>query len=331
MPATPDPVEHVKTAVVVLNWNGAEDTLACLRSLSNGSSPPPLIIVVDNASTDDSVFLIRQSTLADVVLENRENLGFAEGNNVGIRHALALDVDVVAILNNDTLASAAAINELASLAAWSRQLIAISPIIRYVDSSDIWFQGGVVDRGWPRHLQADEVQAAHDGKMRETETLSGCCIVADRRVWTKNGLFDPAYFLIFEDSEWSVRARRCGVTLFVAPTVEIAHKVSRSFTGSTALLAAFYFARNGLRFVRTHHSRHLPRFLVKWVLRPTASAIVRRRPKQELGFRWLGVAAFAVNQSGQAPQWVMRRARRASASAAGEASFAASRLGERSE
>ncbi len=91
--------------MIVLNWNGKDDTLECLASLSKVDYPRCRIIVVDNASSDDSVPAIK-SAFPDVkVLRNRRNLGYAGGNNVGIRYALSQGYDYITLLNNDTIVS----------------------------------------------------------------------------------------------------------------------------------------------------------------------------------------------------------------------------------
>src|SRR3990167_5910342 len=91
-----------KIFVIILNWNGKEDTLACLESLEKVNMPYSLI-VVDNGSNDDSVLAIRNTYPDIILLENRKNLGYAEGNNVGIRWALKNGADYLLILNNDTI------------------------------------------------------------------------------------------------------------------------------------------------------------------------------------------------------------------------------------
>ena len=282
--------------MVVLNWNGADDTIACLRSL-RASTVSPQTIVIDNGSTDDSVRRIRDSGLADELVESPSNLGYAGGNNIGLRLALEQGFLVIAVLNNDTLVENDALEMLLGpLLAGER--IAVNPDIRYLDQPDrSWFAGGTVDRGWPRHLQPYELSGAPNG-LRPTGCLTGCCIVASRDTWQRVGLFDESYFLIFEDSDWSMQALRNGVALFVVTDSRIRHRVSSSFeAGPASLLGVFYFVRNGLRFERRYFPRDLPRFAYQWVVRATPT-LARAGRFDELAFRWLGAAAFAVGQKG---------------------------------
>lgn len=88
-------------AIIVLNWRRPAETLACLESLAHMDYPNAQVIVVDNGSGDDSVSVIRQGFPEILILETGENLGYAGGNNVGIRNALVHRADFVCLLNND--------------------------------------------------------------------------------------------------------------------------------------------------------------------------------------------------------------------------------------
>jgi hypothetical protein len=289
--------------VVVLNWNGADDTLACLKSL-RASTVPLQVVVVDNGSRDDSVARINGSGLADEVIETHCNLGFAEGNNRGIRAAIGWRCHTVVVLNNDTVVEPSALKELVK-ALPPGELKAVSPDIRYYAAPEVsWFFGGTIERGWPRHLQAHERDRASG-----TQTLTGCCIAARRETWEYVGLFDPKYFLIFEDSDWSVRASVHGVRLEVVAASRILHRVSRSFEGDASLLVSYYFVRNGMRFQWRYFRKHLPRFAVRWLLTP-APSLLRAGRQEELLFRFLGALAFCTGRSGGAGPMTTRLALR---------------------
>jgi GT2 family glycosyltransferase len=299
---------RAQLAVIVLNWNGADDTLPCLQSLRR-SVVPLHVIVVDNGSTDDGVDRIETSGLANDVIRADENLGYAEGNNVGLRLAIHEQFPFVAVLNNDTVIDPRTFGDLLEHLQHGQHR-ALSPDVRYLDRpSESWFAGGVVDRGWPRHLQACEL-SGDDGVLRPTTWLSGCCIIARRETWERVGLFDDSLFILFEDGDWSMRATRSGVALYVATESTILHRVSSAMSrGPSSFLGGFYFVRNGLHFEARYFKRHLPRFAFQWLVRP-APALLRTGRLWELMFRWFGALGFIVGLRGRAPRLLERLARR---------------------
>ena len=102
-------------AIVVLNWNGLHDTLKCFESLETITYPDYELMLVDNGSTDGSAACLRARYPDIAIIENKENLGFAEGNNVG-KHALAKRTHYVLLLNNDTIVAPAFLDALVTLA-----------------------------------------------------------------------------------------------------------------------------------------------------------------------------------------------------------------------
>jgi len=303
------------TAVIVLNWNNAPDTLACLESL-RASRAELELIVVDNASTDGSGEVIARSGLADCVLRNATNAGYAGGNNTGLRHALNQGFEVIAVLNNDTLVEPDTFERMSSICAESTHPVAVSPRITYdAAPEDIWFAGGIVDHGMPRHLQVDELTGRESGLVA-TQLLTGCCIMATATTWRRVGLFDERYFLIFEDSDWSMRARRLGVTLLVDHESRLRHKVSRSFgNGAMPLLATYFYTRNGLIYHARYARRYLPRFVKTRLIRP----LVRHTglPPRSPIFAWWGACDWILGHRGDAGGLTRRAATRLCVDAVG--------------
>jgi GT2 family glycosyltransferase len=294
-------------AVVVLNWNGGSDTLRCLRSLRR-HDPGVRIVVVDNGSTDGSLEDVEREDLADDVVAAGANLGYAGGNNLGLTRALADGWPVVAVLNNDTFIQGPVFSALAAEVTADPHLV-LSPLIRYAETThgqDVWFQGGVLDRGYPRHVQPDELARwpVTEGR-RTAEVLTGCCIVASAQTWREVGRFDDGMFLLFEDSDWSMRAVAAGRRLAVRTDVEIHHAVGGSVTSArTARLMSFYFGRNMLRFSHRYFPGAMPRLVWQWFVVPALRSLAGREPRADVGFRWLGAACGLVGQSGVAPRWV---------------------------
>ena len=156
-------------AAVVLSWNRREDTIACLRSLA-AADPSPHVIVVDNASTDGTSEAVRREFPEIELIENPANLGFAEGNDVGIRHALAHGAEHVLVLNNDTVVDMGFLTPLLEEAARRPDAGALSPKILFAEPGDlIWFAGAEYDprSGYNgRHRGYRERDALHQQRCR---------------------------------------------------------------------------------------------------------------------------------------------------------------------
>lgn len=291
-------------AVVVLNWNGGADTTRCLRSLRH-HEPTLRLIVVDNGSTDDSVAAVEAERLADEIVLAGANLGFAGGNNLGLQRALADGCAVIAVLNNDTYLEGPVFGPLAEIVTADPDLV-VTPVIRYAATDDVWFEGGVLDAGYPRHIQPDELQQwPVTAGSREVDVLTGCCVVAHADTWREVGLFDEALFLFFEDSDWSMRARAAGRRLVVRTDVELRHVVSGSTRSvRTARLVSFYFGRNMIWFSRRYFPASTGRLARLWLGRAAVRAALGRTSRSDVLFRWFGALSAVVRQSGQAPRWV---------------------------
>lgn len=304
--------------VVVLNWNRRDDTLSCVRSVLADGIVAKHLVVVDNGSHDGIEQALRSAHPDVTFVQTGANLGFTGGMNRGVRECLAVGARFVCVLNNDTQVQP---GMFAALGPYAETGMAVSPEVRYLQNPDEpWFGAGVIDaeRCWPRHLTASELAAldAADpgGRVRDSETLAGCCILASAATWRAVGPFDPAYFLLFEDADWSARARARGVPLVVARDAVLLHAVSASFTGAGALLSSYYYARNGMRFGRTRVTRHLAprlRFARDQLVRPALRRIRRgevRAGALEVLFILAGLGADGLRVYGPAPRAIGRAA-----------------------
>lgn len=305
------PAPHeVELVSVVLNWNGRDDTLRCVSTLVDERSDR-LLLVVDNGSYDGTLEAVQERWPTVQTLQTGTNLGFAGGMNAGLRWSLARGAQHVAITNNDVVCPPGALDGLLSVL---DSRTALSPEIRYLDNPErVWFGGGVVDWScnWPRHLQSGPDHLSSDSRLRPSEILAGCFVIASASVWEKVGLFDESYFLIFEDSDWSLRARAAGVGLAVDTGTVIRHRVSASFTGSTAHLGSFYYLRNGLAFGARWGRRGWPtvRFLRRRILPQLVGPV--RAHDIRAAFELLVVLGFALGchltgQGGRAPRVLER-------------------------
>lgn len=251
----------MKIAVVILNYNGLEDTLECLESVRrcDTTGHEVEITVVDNNSQDGSQEALAK--LKDIhLIQNTDNLGYSGGNNIGVKKALERIRDAVIILNNDTLVERGLI---LNLAAALKSADIASPKIYFAEGFEyhkdrykkdqlgkvIWYAGGKID--WDNiigmHTGVDEVDTGQFDKKTEIDLATGACLIAKREVFEKIGFFDEKYFLYLEDMDFCVRARKSGARIVYAPKAIVWHKNAGSI-GSGSKLQDYYFTRNRLLF-----------------------------------------------------------------------------------
>jgi GT2 family glycosyltransferase len=231
----------MKLGVVVLNWNGKDVTPRCLDSISRSSCAPDQVVVVDNASTDGSADFVRSAFPHAAVIVNDSNLGFAEGNNVGIRYLLERAFDLILLLNNDTVLDAESLCELKRAAraqpaaAYGAAIYELSPPGR------LWYGGGSISR---LTLDATHATAPVDGRgtARPTDFITGCCLMFHADALRRIGLLDKDFFAYYEDVDWCLRARAAGSRLLVVPAAIVHHDVSHTFrrAGTPVESAATY-------------------------------------------------------------------------------------------
>ena len=249
-----DPAARV--AVVLVNWNGAADTLATLASLDRVIGGEALrVLVVDNGSADDSVAVLRRARPGLELIATGENLGFAGGNDVGIRKALeAPEVGWVLLLNTDVEVDPAFLAPLIR-ACEDPEVGAAGPKIFYFDPPDrLWAAGG---RLRLRETVAVELgRGEKDGprwsRPRDVTYLTTCCLLIPRDVLERVGALDPAYFINVDDADWCRRALDAGYRLRYAPESRIWHKVAASTAGSYTPVKTFHTGRSNAIWVRRH-------------------------------------------------------------------------------
>ena len=246
-----------QVAIIVLNWRKPAETLACLESLAHIDYPNAQIIVVDNASGDDSVPLIRQHFPEVQVLETSANLGYAGGNNVGIRWALEQGTEYICILNNDLIVVPDFLARLvAALQEPSGFGVATPLVAEMADRQRVWALGSAVNRN------TGVVNRLHTGESVEewrrhspfaVDVASGAAMLVRREVFERVGLLDEAFFLYYEETDWCLRVRQAGYHIMVVPASVVWHKVSATL-GATSPVVDYYMLRNHLRLIGRHWS-----------------------------------------------------------------------------
>lgn len=249
-------------AIVIVNWNGAKDTIACLTSIAamKKNDADLTVIVVDNGSKDDSVKRIGKAHPWVTILSLDENRGFAGGNNVGITYAMHHGSEYIWLLNNDTVVDADALSVVDAFAD-STVGIAGSKIYfapgreyhkdRYKQSERgrvIWYAGGIID--WSTmlasHLGVDEVDHGQYDRSGETPFVTGCSLMMRRSVVDAIGLLDERLYLYLEDLDFCLRAKRAGYRLVYYPASLLWHVNAGSSGGPGNALHDYYITRNRL-------------------------------------------------------------------------------------
>jgi GT2 family glycosyltransferase len=246
-------VKSPRVAVIVLNWNGRDDTLACLESLRQLDYPNYEVVVVDNGSSDGSVEAVRAAFVDVTVLEVGENLGFAEGNNVGLRHALTHGADYVLLLNNDTEVSPDCISLLVGAVEATPQAGVAGPTIYYFDRREIiWSAGGAIDwrRGDSHMMGLDELDKGQYDAIREVDFVTGCALLIRRDVIEDVGMLDTRFFMYYEETEWCVRAARARYKILHVPQAHVWHKIVPAQQAMSPRIQ-YYMTRNRLLFLRS--------------------------------------------------------------------------------
>lgn len=240
-----------KVYIIVLNWNGFEDTLECLKSIHCLSYQNYNIVVVDNGSEDDSVSKIKNIFNNIIIIENRKNIGYAGGNNVGIKYALDNNADYIWILNNDTTVDKHALTAMVDLANEDPTIGMVgSKILNYNKKGIIEFVGGRLSLcdGKTLHIGYNEKDTGQYDELTCTDYITGASLLVSASVIKDVGLMAEDYFLYYEETDWCVRARNRGYKLTISPKSIVYHKVSMS-TSRTNNLLLYYMTRNRLFFL----------------------------------------------------------------------------------
>lgn len=256
-----------KIFIIILHYNGFEDLKKCLETLPRLSVKDCQIqtLVVDNGSkprvlADLKVFL-KQNTGSNGLhlqnlrlIENGRNLGFAKGNNVGIKLALNDGADYILLLNNDTKIE---MNFLESLLKLDAPIA--SPIVKFREFKDkpklMFDLGGFVNwwTGRTYHLNAykEDLKGFKKRFFLEADYVAGCCMLIKREVFERIGLLDEKYFIYFEDVDFCITAKKHGFKVIVDLKSVIYHKLGGSMD-RWSKRAIFHNLVGNLIFITKH-------------------------------------------------------------------------------
>lgn len=240
----------------MVNWNCADETLACIRSLGSSRFPTWRIYIVDNASTDSSVDQIRvHAPEVELILSSR-NLGYAGGFNLAWPTAILDGADFIWLLNCDTLVAPSTLEHLIAASAVVGPAI-FSPQIRYLEQREqVWYLGGLIDRRMKtsHRTQANSSDGPEDAQLLPTQWATGCSLYLSAEALRTLGPMDERYFLYLEDVDWSLRAQRMGVPTYCVPKAILYHGLAQSVAKLGSNAPEYYGWRNHYLLVSSHGS-----------------------------------------------------------------------------
>lgn len=246
-----------KVTVVIPNWNGMEHILECLESLHKVDYSNYDVIVVDNNSADGSPAVIGRGYSNVQIIRNSQNLGFAEGCNIGIRQAMKSRSAYIWLLNNDTVIDRQSLKVLVSAAENDHNIGMTGSKICYYDDPTVisgvgmtidWIRGETYPIGW------HERDTGQFNNHRDVDGLEGCSLLISRKVVEEVGLMDKDYFLYAEEIDWCVRARQKGFRCVVVPESIVFHKGGASSGETYRPIFSYYNTRNMLRTISKRFS-----------------------------------------------------------------------------
>lgn len=254
----------MKIGFITVSFHSDQDTLAVVKQLGESSLPLGVIstvYVVDNAGSADLKETLKKYPQA-VYVESPGNVGFAAGNNLGFKQALKDGVDIIVLINNDTIVPEDFILNILASPVVEKSTGVVGGLIYFAKGFEfedkykkdelgkvIWYAGGEYDWNnvYAKHIGVNEVDTGQFDGQKETDFITGCLFITKAEVLKQVGLFDERYCLYFEDSDLCLRIKKAGYKLIFDSNVKLAHKVAQS-SGIGSPLNDYFITRNRLLF-----------------------------------------------------------------------------------
>jgi GT2 family glycosyltransferase len=260
---------------VVLSWNGREDTLRCLESLARVTQPDVGVVCVDNGSTDGTLEAVRERFPDVVTIDAGTNLGYAGGNNLGLRHALAHGASWVALVNNDAIVAEDVFEGFEDAARRYPRAGILAGKVFFADRPEtLWFAGQRVSElvgysGRPRGYGRRDGPAY--SRVAPVDRAVGALMAISREALEAVGLLAEDLFAYVEDVDWALRVRAAGMQVVFAPGARAWHAVSASTGGESSSTHTLYYG-----------------------VRNTVTVLERRRPLGPVGTNLRRLAVLAT-------------------------------------
>jgi GT2 family glycosyltransferase len=300
-----------RTSIISVNFNQPQVTLDFLKSVKKNTDPNYTeLILVDNGSREDheSAYLLEYPEL--IYIRSEHNLGFAGGNNLGIKQATG---DYLLLLNNDTEITPNLISELTAEMEQNPEIGMISPLIVFYDAPDVIQYAGFTEMNYLTCRNAGigsmEInKGQYDLDSRETAFCHGAAMMCRRADLAQVGLMHDHFFLYYEELDWCEKFKRAGKKIWFNGRTKIYHKESMS-VGKESSIKIYFMTRNRMLFIRRNtgfvntvlfsiyyiglacpkqvlvYIKKGRKDLIKWVLRGICWNLVNSKNSSALGYK----------------------------------------------
>jgi GT2 family glycosyltransferase len=242
--------------IVLVNYKGYKDTVECIESLNKINYDNYKVVVVDNASGDGSYEKLKAEYGEHIIIESQDNIGFAGGNNIGIRLAMENQAEYVMLLNNDTIVHSEFLMHMVHCFKNNQNVGIVGGKILYYDKRDIISHaGGYIDmfKYTTVHYGLNcHVEDPLFNTERAVGFISGCLMMIDCEIIKKFGLLTEDYFMYYEDTDYCARLSSAGYELRYTPQARIYHKVSMSSGGEESAFFLEWNTRNRMIFMERY-------------------------------------------------------------------------------
>lgn len=242
----------VLTSIITVNFHQPQITIALLKSIAKSYTAEQVeVIVVDNgaAKNIESIFQPHFGNLK--YIQSETNLGFAGGNNVGIKQAKGV---YIFLLNNDTEISAGCIETMITEMGANKDIGLLSPLLLYFDQKDVVQYAGYTPLNYLTGRNAcigqfDKNTGQYDDQTYQTGFCHGAAVMCSKADLQKAGLMDENYFLYYEELDWCEKFRRIGKEIWFTGKTQVYHKESVS-VGKASAIKIYFNTRNRMLFIR---------------------------------------------------------------------------------
>ncbi|KKQ48223.1 MAG: hypothetical protein US68_C0041G0001 [Candidatus Shapirobacteria bacterium GW2011_GWE1_38_10] len=253
----------MKLAFIIVNFHSDQDSLNIIKDILENDPVKDVEVVIyadDNSRSNEFKTAVEKFKQVIYIDSPEGNVGFAGGNNLGIKRALGDGADIICLINNDTLAPKDLVKNILISPISDPQVGIVGGLIYFAKGFEfkdkysaeekgkvIWYAGGKLD--WNNvlgsHLGVDEVDRGQYDGVKDTDFVTGCLLIARSQIYKKVGLLDERYYLYNEDVDFNLRVRKAGFRTVVDPSIKIWHKVAQS-SGIGSELNDYFITRNRL-------------------------------------------------------------------------------------